>query len=71
MNEASCLSLLSNAVTAWNIVEMGRIVVRRRHQGEAIPDEDFAHIWPLTRRHIIPHASYRFRDVGEENPSEG
>jgi len=30
MNKASCLSLLSNAVTARNIVEMGRIVDRLR-----------------------------------------
>jgi TnpA family transposase len=44
MKKASCLNLLSNAVTGWNILEMGRIVNRLRQQGEVIPDEYFAHL---------------------------
>jgi hypothetical protein len=73
MNKASCLSLLSNPVTARNIVEMGRIVDRLRQQGEVIPDADLAHVWPLARRHIIPHDSSHFRDPGlvEGDRAEG
>jgi TnpA family transposase len=70
MNKASCLSLLSNAVAAWNIAEMGRIVDRLRAQGEVIVDEELAHVWPLARRHIIPHGSYHFREMEGER-SEG
>ena len=60
MNKASCLSLLSNAVTAWNIVEMTKIVDRLRLAGETVEDVALAHVWPLARRHVIPYGTYRF-----------
>jgi TnpA family transposase len=64
MNKASCLSLLSNAVTAWNIVEMSRIVDDLRRSGKEVLDEDLARVWPLARRHVIPYGTYRFRPPG-------
>jgi hypothetical protein len=60
MNKASCLSLLSNAVTAWNIVVMEQIVQELRRSGTTVRDEDLAHVWPLARGHVAPYGIYRF-----------
>ena len=60
MNKASCLSLLSNAVTAWNIVEMTRIVEELRRAGHTVAEEDLAHVWPLSRAHVGAYGHYRF-----------
>lgn len=60
MNKASCLSLLSNAVTAWNIVKMTEIVDELRHSGTPLSDEDLAHVWPLSRGHVGTYGTYRF-----------
>lgn len=60
INKASCLSLLSNAVLAWNTVRMGEIVARLRAAGESVPDEDLARISPLAYAHVIPNGTYVF-----------
>lgn len=53
MNKASCLSLLSNAVAAWNIEAMGAIVRRLRESGQEVPDEHLARVWPLNHGHVV------------------
>ena len=58
MNQASCLSLLSNAVLVWNTVRMGEIVARLRAAGETVSDEDLARISPLAYAHVIPNGTY-------------
>lgn len=60
MNKASCLSLLSNAVVAWNIVAMGKLVQDLRSRGEVVRDEDLAHVWPLAHAHVTPWGMYHF-----------
>jgi TnpA family transposase len=63
MNKASCLSLLSNAVVAWNVVAMTKLVEDLRTRGETVRDEDLAHVWPLASRHVTPWGMYRFRPL--------
>jgi TnpA family transposase len=60
MNKASCLSLLSNAVIASNIVAMTKLVADFRARGEVVPDEHLAHVWPLAWKHVTPWGMYRF-----------
>ena len=60
MNKASCLSLLSDAMLAWNMARLGEIVARLRAAGEAVSDEDLARISPLAYAHVIPNGTYVF-----------
>jgi TnpA family transposase len=60
MNKASCLSLLSNAVLAWNTMAIMKIVTQLRAGGEAIADDDLARISPLMHQHVIPNGTYHF-----------
>jgi hypothetical protein len=53
MNKASCLSLLSNAVLAWNTMAIMKIVTQLRAARETIPDEDVARISPPMHQHVI------------------
>ncbi|MGA7925064.1 MAG: Tn3 family transposase [Candidatus Sulfotelmatobacter sp.] len=55
MNQASCLSLLSNAVLVWNTVRISEIVEHLRAAGEQILDTDLARVSPLCYVHIIPN----------------
>ncbi len=58
MNKASCLSLLSNAVLAWNTVHIARVVEQLRAAGHEVRDEDLARVSPLAHAHVIPNGSY-------------
>lgn len=60
MNKASCLSLLSNAVIASNVVGMAKLIEGFRARGEVVRDEDLAHVWPLAWKHVTPWGTYRF-----------
>jgi len=60
INKASCLSLLSNAIVAWNAVRIGQIVEQLRRQGDQVEDEDLAHISPLMYEHVITAGTYSF-----------
>src|SRR6266496_1168694 len=50
----SCLSVLHNAVVAWNMLQIGEIVTQLRAEGHQIDDEMLSHVTPLVRRHINP-----------------
>jgi len=56
----SCLSVLHNAVVAWNMLQMGEIVTQLRAEGHQIDDETLSHVTPLIRRHINPFGRYHF-----------
>ena len=47
----SCLSVLHNAVVAWNMVQI---------DGREIDDETLSHVTPLLRKHINPFGRYHF-----------
>jgi hypothetical protein len=56
----SCLSVLHNAVVAWNMIQIGDIVGQLRAEGHEIDDETLSHVTPLIRKHINPFARYHF-----------
>ena len=58
MHKASCLSLLSNAVLAWNTIM--KIATQLRAAGESIEDEDLARISPRMYQHVIPKRNLSF-----------
>ena len=70
MNKSSCLSLLSNAVVAWNTIQMQRIVGQLRAAGEPVSDQDLAHIAPLSFAHVIPNGTYHFERTPSSNLPE-
>jgi len=72
----SCLSVLHNAVVAWNMLQIEGIVNQLRTEGNKIDDETLSHVTPLIRKHINPFGRYHFdlnrirqpRGGGSENP---
>ena len=66
--EASCLSLLSNAVLVWNTLRIAESVNQLRVSGHAIADQDLARVSPLMHGHVIPNGTYRFADEEESRP---
>ena len=56
----SCLSILHNAVVAWNTIQVGKIVSQLRGEGQQIEDEALSHVTPLLRKHINPFGRYYF-----------
>lgn len=56
----SCLSVLHNAVVAWNTLEIGSIVEQLRAEGHAIDEETLSQTTPLYRKHINPFGRYHF-----------
>lgn len=59
----SCLSILHNAVVAWNMIQIAKIVADLRAEGHPIEDETLMHVTPLMRKHINPFGRYHF-DLG-------
>ena len=60
MNKASCLSLLSNAILAWNTVHISNIVNDLRENGHTVTDEHLAGISPMLQKHVIVNGMYDF-----------
>jgi TnpA family transposase len=56
----SCLGVLHNAVVAWNIIRIGRLVEQLRAEGHAIDDTTLALTTPLMRKHLNPFGRYQF-----------
>jgi TnpA family transposase len=56
----SCLGVLHNAVVAWNIIHIGRLVERLRAEGHAIDDATLALTTPLMHKHVNPFGRYQF-----------
>jgi TnpA family transposase len=58
---SGALTLLTNAVIAYNTWKLHRVVERRRAAGRDVPsDAILAHIAPIAFRHINFHGIYRF-----------
>jgi hypothetical protein len=56
----SCLGVLHNAVVAWNIIHVGRLVEQLRAEGHAIDDAMLALTTPLMYKHLNPFGRYQF-----------
>ena len=58
---SDALTLLANAVIAYNTWKLHRVLERRKASGGPVPsDEILAHIAPIAFRHINFHDTYRF-----------
>jgi hypothetical protein len=58
---SGALTLLANAVIAYNTWKLHRVLERRKASGRHVPsDEILAHIAPIGFRHITFHGAYRF-----------
>ena len=60
MNKATCLSILSNAVVVWNVIEIGKILHTLHKDKQIFDSQSIAHISPLLFSHIIPNGTYNF-----------
>jgi hypothetical protein len=56
----SCLSVLHNAMVAWNMVHIEPVVEQLRAKGQRCDDELLSLTTPLLRRHINPFSRYHF-----------
>lgn len=56
----SCLAVLHNAVVAWNINQITRLIEKLRGEGHQIADHDMAFTSPLVRKHINALGRYHF-----------
>jgi len=65
LNQATCLSVLSNAVLLSNTRQIERIVRELEAQGLPVDPADLARISPLSFKNIIPHGTYRFETLLE------
>jgi hypothetical protein len=52
--EISCLSVLHNAVVAWNMVHIEPVVEQLRAEGQRCDDELLSLTTPLLRRYLNP-----------------
>jgi TnpA family transposase len=56
----SCLGVLHNAVVAWNIIHIGRLVEQLRAEGQVIDDATLALTTPLLHKQLNPFGHYHF-----------
>ncbi len=56
----SCLAILHNAVIAWNLEQIPRVMAQLRSEGHQIDDAILSHITPLVWKHINPFGRYDF-----------
>ena len=58
LRSSSCLGLLHNAVVAWNIINVGRLVEQLRTDGYVIGGTTLAQTTPLMRKQLNPFGGY-------------
>jgi TnpA family transposase len=59
-NQSACLTLVTNAVVAWNTVYMQEIISKLRLKETEINETDFIHLSPARFEHINPYGRYEF-----------
>jgi TnpA family transposase len=59
-NQASCLTLVTNAVITWNTVYMAAAIEQLRTEGYTIADADITHLSPARYEHINRYGKYQF-----------
>lgn len=69
--QALCLSIVVNAIIAWNTVYTQDALEQLRAGGELITTSEIEHISPLARQHIHLHGHYPFNlAAGRTPPAE-
>lgn len=66
-NQASALTLVTNAIIVWNTVYIHAIIEQLRTEGYQINEEDLAHISPCRFEHINKHGKVTFNVEKERN----
>ena len=59
-NQASCLTLVTNAVVVWNTIYLNAALEYIKQQGYVITEEDKAHLSPARCGHINPYGKFSF-----------
>lgn len=59
-NQASCLTLVTNAVVTWNTVYMTAVIEQLRAEEYEIADADLVHLSPARYEHINRYGKYQF-----------
>lgn len=54
----SCLSILHNAIVAWNLSELPAVLERLKTRGRIITDEELSLVSPLLWMHVNPFGRY-------------
>lgn len=65
--QASCLTLVTNAVIVWNTRYMQVVIDQLKREGQQISDEDLRHISPCRFEHINKYGKYSFEVEKEMN----
>jgi TnpA family transposase len=65
VNQANCLTLVTNAVIVWNTRYMSEVLDRQREAGQEIAEADLVHLSPTRFEHINAYGKYHF-NVEEE-----
>ena len=59
-NQSACLTLVTNAIVAWNTVYMQEVINQLRLSGKEVKETDFIHISPARFENINPYGRYDF-----------
>ena len=59
-NQSTCLTLVTNAVVAWNTLYMQEVIKQLKLEGKEINEADFVHLSPARFEHINPYGRYEF-----------
>jgi len=68
--QASSLTLVTNAVIAWNTRYMQAVIAQLKEEGHTIRDSDLKHTSPCRFDHINKHGKYNFNVDEEMNRKE-
>src|SRR2546423_13861500 len=60
VNQASCLTLVTNAVILWNTVYMAEAVAQLKREGYLVNESELPHIWPTRYEPINVYGRYHF-----------
>ncbi|MCH2247036.1 MAG: Tn3 family transposase [Crocosphaera sp.] len=59
-NQSACLTLVTNAVVAWNTVYLQAVIEHLKAEQFPIDEADFVHLSPARYEHINPYGRYEF-----------
>lgn len=66
-NQASALTLVTNAIICWNTRYISAIIDQLRKEGHTVNDSDIAHLSPCRFAHINKYGKYFFNVEKERN----
>ena len=70
LNQSACLTLVTNAVVAWNTVYMQEVIEQLSLEGADFDEADFVHLSPARFEHVNPYGRYEI-DVAKTFDRQG